>query len=365
MKYTAQQALNITKSNALGKWETAKPRLANRITEARVTPSFSISKTDQIFGIGSCFVRNIEEIMTDAGFQVNSRQIPIPPEYNNSPRPTGIANKYNPAALYQALHFALGSAPNAENCLIEARPDNYYDPHIKPGSPILPLENALQRWSLMQDYFKQVKDADVVILTLGMIESWFDLETGVYLNGIPVSQAIKNHPNRFEFRVLDFNSCLEYLEKALLLLKSHTRKNLRIVITTSPVPMNRTFTTSDIIIANTHSKSTLRTVAQEFASKHENVDYFPSYEFVMLSDPIIAWIEDRIHVSELMVQAIVNSFMKSYCQILTGVDDSIETEKSSESEDILKLAKRELQICKHKLTLQEKEIQKLRAQLQK
>jgi len=41
-----------------------------------------------------------------------------------------------------------------------------------------------------------------------------------------------------------------------------------------------TFSTMDIVVANTWAKSLLRAVAQEWAAAHSNVDYFPSYEIV-------------------------------------------------------------------------------------
>ena len=45
----------------------------------------------------------------------------------------------------------------------------------------------------------------------------------------------------------------------------------------------RTFTDHDVITANMYSKSVLRTVAGGVAAANRNVDYFPSYESVMLT----------------------------------------------------------------------------------
>ena len=50
-----------------------------------------------------------------------------------------------------------------------------------------------------------------------------------------------------------------------------------------------TFSTMDIVVANTWAKSLLRAVAQEWASAHPNVDYFPSYEIVQNSDRAAVW----------------------------------------------------------------------------
>jgi hypothetical protein len=83
-------------------------------------------------------------------------------------------------------------------------------------------------------------------------------------------------------------------------------------VTVSPVPLMATFSAEDIVIANTYSKSLLRTVAQEWANKHENVHYFPSYEIVQNSDPKVTWEEDRRHVKGQVVQHIMKLFLHNY-----------------------------------------------------
>jgi len=73
-----------------------------------------------------------------------------------------------------------------------------------------------------------------------------------------------------------------------------------------------TFSSDDVVVANTYSKSLLRAVAQEWATKHENVHYFPSYEIVQNSDPTLTWDEDRRHVKGAVVQHIMKLFLRNY-----------------------------------------------------
>lgn len=89
-------------------------------------------------------------------------------------------------------------------------------------------------------------------------------------------------------------------------------EDLQIVVTVSPIPLMATFTDSDIVIANTYSKSTLRTVAQEWSDAHSNIHYFPSYEIVMNSNRSVAWADDLRHASGNIVQFIMDFFIKSY-----------------------------------------------------
>jgi hypothetical protein len=70
----------------------------------------------------------------------------------------------------------------------------------------------------------------------------------------------------------------------------------------------------DVVVANTYGKSLLRTVAEEWAAAHENVDYFPSYEIVQNSDRAAAWEPDLRHVTGAAVQHIMDLFVRKYIE---------------------------------------------------
>jgi hypothetical protein len=92
----------------------------------------------------------------------------------------------------------------------------------------------------------------------------------------------------------------------------------KVVLTTSPVPLGRTFTGHDVIIANGYSKAVLRAVAADIVEKNRHVDYFPSYEMVMLSDPRSSWEDDQRHVDDARVGKVVQMFVDSYFPELAG-----------------------------------------------
>src|SRR5262249_48174735 len=73
-----------------------------------------------------------------------------------------------------------------------------------------------------------------------------------------------------------------------------------------------TFSPEDVVIANTYSKSLLRAVAQEWAARHKNVHYFPSYEIVQNSDRTLTWEEDLRHVKGEVVWHIMDLFLRNY-----------------------------------------------------
>lgn len=65
-------------------------------------------------------------------------------------------------------------------------------------------------------------------------------------------------------------------------------------------------------IVSVGSKSTLRAAAETVSRTYDFVDYFPSYEMVMLSPRNLAWQEDAVHVQSDMVRRVTDTFMESY-----------------------------------------------------
>ena len=123
---------------------------------------------------------------------------------------------------------------------------------------------------------------------------------------------LKPQPNRYEFHLTSFIENWDSLETLHALLTRYGHPDLRIVITVSPVPLLSTFSKMDVVVANTYGKSLLRTVAQEWAAAHHNVDYFPSYEIVQNSNREAVWEADLRHVTGTAVQHIMDLFVREY-----------------------------------------------------
>lgn len=139
----------------------------------------------------------------------------------------------------------------------------------------------------------------------------------------------------------------------------HGKPNLRMIITVSPVPLNRTFTNQDVIVANTTSKSTLRSAAHAFCEATERVDYFPSFEAAMYSEPSIVWEGDRRHVTDFMVGEIIRIFMERYgfASVSEPLEDnSIPFQQTPEMKVIIKL-KQETKLLKQRIIELEKKLQ--------
>ena len=96
------------------------------------------------------------------------------------------------------------------------------------------------------------------------------------------------------------------MQKVCSLLKNHF-PDKPVILTVSPVPLTRTFTSNDIVVANTESKSILRAVAARLAKENANVTYWPSYEIALARD---LFEDDGRHVRREGIDLIVDQFIK-------------------------------------------------------
>jgi hypothetical protein len=80
--------------------------------------------------------------------------------------------------------------------------------------------------------------------------------------------AIQEVSRRYQFHLTSFAQNCANLEAIYALLSSYGHPDFHVVVTVSPVPLMNTFSTMDIVVANTWAKSLLRAVAQEWASAH-------------------------------------------------------------------------------------------------
>lgn len=277
-------------------------------------PSFEIGPDDTIFAIGSCFARNVEKALEDAGKRVLSREFSLGEVGDSLDDAANFYNKYSIHSVLNEIKWALEreTFPGAD-VIYPIGQGRYADPQLGMGRLDFEIDTILDFRHRYLDSMAQVAEADVVILTLGYVETWYDRKLGLYLNVIPPAQLIKAEPERFEFRVLSYQDVLDGLNDLHALLTKHRTKPLKMLITVSPVPLLATFRDMDVLVANAYSKSVQRAALDEFLLDKDGVDYFPSYEFVTLSNPTVAWSRnDYRHVSADVIHRIMSNVLTRY-----------------------------------------------------
>ncbi|MEB3421081.1 GSCFA domain-containing protein [Salipiger marinus] len=313
---SAKDVLKAGRNNAHDRWNGAEGGAAERMAARMVVPmgrqSFRAKPGDTFFAIGSCFARNVEERLELAGARVTSRNIAVRDLGNASAREGGVFNKYTPVSILQELQWAAGEADYPETALLPVGGGEVYDPYLSGKAGRGSVAELMARRAEVGRYFAQAFEADVVVLTLGLVESWIDRETGLALNETPAPTLLAREGKRFGFEVLSLERCEAAVADSVALLRRHGKRGQKIVLTVSPVPLGRTFTDMDVIVANTMAKSTLRVAAHRLSDRIEGLDYFPSYEAVMHSDPNLCWQRDRRHVSDVIVGRIIETFLNRY-----------------------------------------------------
>ncbi len=293
-----------------------------------VTAGFRMSRRDTVYAIGSCFARNVEKALEGAGLRVLSREFDLGEIGESLEDGANFFNKYSIHSVLNELRWALerDTFPGAD-AIYEIGPGRYVDAQLGMARLDFPLETILAFRQRYLDAMAAVAEADVIVLTLGYVETWFDRKLGLYLNVAPPTQMIKADPERFEFRVLSYHDVLEGLEELHALLMRHRSKPLRMLVTVSPVPLLATFRDMDVLVANAYSKSVQRAALDEFVLGKDGVDYFPSYEFVTLSNPTVAWSRgDYRHVSQDVINRIMDNVIRSYVDAGTEEDNRLSRE---------------------------------------
>ncbi len=304
------------KANKFANWPSREG--ANRLEPEcwpNISPSFHIGRGSRVFTVGSCFARNIEHSLALAGFDIPVLRLGAAIEDQSG---VGILNKYTPPGIFQELFWAAGlgdkpalTAEDVRNFFFELPDGRVVDMHLH-ATKAEPFEVALGRRQIVADIFRSAFACDVAVITLGYIEAWWDTQTQLFINIAP-NGAMARKAERFYFGRLDYNICYDYVRRTVELLNSRGGKK-KILITTSPVPLVRTFTPDDVIVANTYSKATLRTVAGKIAEDLDGVDYFPSFESVMLTKQAYVWGDDLTHVDGSFVNQIMTRVKLSYLE---------------------------------------------------
>lgn len=283
------------------------------------TPVSKVSLDSPVFTMGSCFAREIERALIKMHGQVVSMDAAslARPEFcdeNGKPR-SGFFHRFTPRSIWQELKIAFDEIPEwrVESSLIFARGLDLADfNYLEVKGMPLDLEAKITRRTVARELTRRLQESSLIILTLGLIESWVHKPTGLHCNRVD-PKILATRKEEFELVFLDYDDTVACLNDIHDLIRRHHKTGeFHLVITVSPVPLQTTFSDQDIVIANEQSKCLLRTAAGSFCNGKQNVSYFPSYEIARFSNPAMAWRNDRVHVEPQMVNHIVRTFVTNY-----------------------------------------------------
>jgi len=243
-----------------------------------LAPYFGLQPDDRLLVLGSCFARDSMHGMLQRAIGRLSKQA-------GEPLGAQLGHKYNAPSLLQALRWATQQTFN-EDLLIELTDGDWFDGHLHPVSHQPSKDVALQRHiDALQSLNDDIQQASVAVLTFDNIEYFVDCHTNALLNTPPPIDLIDAFRARFVFHRAtaeethrDIRSICNELWKA--------NSSLRIIAAVSPIPIDATFSSDDVLVANQLCKSTLLVALQaavrEFAAQDRPIQYCPTYELITM-----------------------------------------------------------------------------------
>lgn len=298
---SAIEAITVRKNNPLADWgHRLQANRVEPITKPGFTIPFPLNPGEPIFTVGSCFARNVEVELLKRGFKVPMRELFTSPEFASLD--PSIINNFGTPSIYNEFAWAFDEKEFIpEQHILEILPGKFADIHVIPSLRLDKWELAIRRRKAITQAFRSVARCRLMIVTLGLVEVWFDSKTGYYLNATPRPATVRAEPDRYRLHVLSYEECLNYLEMTLRLVRRKANPDIHVLLTVSPVPLAATHRPQDVIVANSYSKSVLRTVAEVICTRHDFVTYYPSFESVSLSNRQLAWQDDFLHVRSEIV----------------------------------------------------------------
>ncbi|MBI4965308.1 MAG: GSCFA domain-containing protein [Desulfomonile tiedjei] len=278
-----------------------------------------ITRSTRITSMGSCFAREIKQVLVREGFSYLVEEADHPATKHAS---AAWERLYNTFSMRQIFEYTFGEwSPDLRwwNAPISGQ---IQDPYRR----IILYEDLKAAEADFENHRqcsrRVLENAEVLILTLGLTEIWEDRVDGAVIclpSGPYVNEG--GDMSRYGFRVSRHAENLANLERIHAIMERHNPA-CSIIVTVSPVHLWATFREdADVITASCNSKSTLRSVADEFAALHDNVYYFPAFEMAtiyrpMMGEQIFAEGRENFHVNQMTVDFIMKQFFAWYGEVL-------------------------------------------------
>lgn len=277
----------------------------------------AIDRTTPIASIGSCFAREIKNVLLREGFSYIIEERHHPASRHGS---AAWERVYNTFSLRQIFAYTFEHWAPAQRWWQTPVTGRIQDPYRRVilYDSIAEAEQDFQKHRRCS--YRALKQARVLILTLGLTEIWEDRVDGTVIC-IPSGPYVNEGGDlsRYRFRVSRYGENLDNLEHIHAIMAAHN-PGCKLIVTVSPVHLWATFRQDcDVLSASCNSNATLRAVVDEFAARHDNVWYFPAFEMAtiyrpLLNQPIFADGRENYHVNQATIEFIMQQFFNFYCR---------------------------------------------------
>lgn len=282
-------------------------------------PRFSVTRNMRIATAGSCFAQHVGRALSGAGFHVLDAE----------PTPAGVPDDLAKRFGYRLFSGRYGNIyttrqlaqlfDEAEGRLTPALPvwrkgDRFFDaqrPGIEPDGLASEDEVLRHRASHLARLRPMFREANVFVFTFGLTEAWVHRDSGTVYPTAPGTIAGAYDPDVFAFRNFDTIEVLEDFERFRAGLRA-INPQVRFLVTVSPVPLTATASDAHVEVATCYSKAVLRSVCGMLTARHDDIDYFPSFEIITSQNARGAYYQPNLrNVSPLGVETAMRTFMRA------------------------------------------------------
>lgn len=262
-----------------------------------------ITKKTNIVSIGSCFAMEIGKFL-----KRNNYNYPIY-ENNDSSFNANWGIVFNSSSIRQIIEDAFDRFKPFER--FWEREENRMQDIFRRNTTYQKGEHELKLEKHRKKSHLALSNAEVLIVTLGLVEVWRDKRDHSVFWRVPPITCYD--PNKYEFYVMNVEDVYSDLKKIKNVLNDHN-PNCNMVVTVSPVPFQTTFRKDcDVVSANVYSKAVSSVAANQFCCENRNngVYYFPSFEYIRygFDNP---YIDDGRHIKKPIVNKMMKFFEKTF-----------------------------------------------------
>ena len=281
---------------------------------------FQIDATDGVATLGSCFAQHLARHIQKSGFNY---VIAEPLQSNEEPTDSArlmanqfsarYGNIYTVRQAVQLLDRAFSGWNSSERPW--ERDGRYFDPfrpNVYPAGFDSVTAVELSRQLHLAAVRKAFTEADVVVFTLGLTETWMSTVDGAVFPIAPGVVAGEMDSRRHRFVNFTYPEVMADLTRWCRALHD-INADIRVLLTVSPVPLNATYENQNVWVSTTYSKAVLRAAAGDIAKTFAFVDYFPSYEIITC--PQVQgryYADDMREVTDLGVSHVMRVFTRHY-----------------------------------------------------
>lgn len=300
-------------------------------------PRFRVTSDMRIATAGSCFAQHVGRALRGAGLDVIDAE-PLPPAVTDRTAQrfgyrlysARYGNIYTARQLRQLFEEANGRLDPAEP--VWTRDGRFFDAQ-RPGVEPDGLDSAEAVMMHRSGHLAAVREAfaaaDLFVFTFGLTEAWIHTATGTVYPTAPGTIAGRHDPATYSFKNYDALEVLDDFEAFRTALRAVNPK-VRFMITVSPVPLTATASGEHVEVATCYSKSVLRSVCGMLKARHDDVDYFPSYELITsLNSRGVYFEPNQRNVSQTGVNTAMATFLAAH-ELATA--SSPQSEKSTRRE---------------------------------